>query len=152
MAGPARPQVLVVHGPNLNLLGFRDPSLYGPKSLEEVDKEIQNKAEQLGLVVKTFQSNHEGAILDFLHENRTWADGVVINPGGLTHTSIALMDALSALRLPIIEVHISNVHAREEFRRHSYVARIAQAQIAGLGTYGYLLALDGIKTILVEAM
>jgi 3-dehydroquinate dehydratase-2 len=146
----SQPQILVVHGPNLNLLGFREPNLYGNTPLEKLNEEIEERARRLEVTVKTFQSNHEGALIDCIHENRRWADGVIINAGGLTHTSVALRDALTAIRRPIIEVHISNIHAREEFRRHSLISDIVQGHIAGLGTYGYLLALEGMKRIVEE--
>jgi 3-dehydroquinate dehydratase II len=147
-----KPQILVVHGPNLNILGFRDPDLYGKKTIDKVNEEIEQKAEELELTVRVFQSNHEGQILDFLHENRLWADGVIINAGGLSHTSISLRDAVAALRIPVVEVHISNIHAREEWRSHSYIAQVAQGQICGLGTQGYLLALEGIEHMLAEVI
>jgi 3-dehydroquinate dehydratase-2 len=152
MPGGTNPQILVVHGPNLNLLGFRDPSLYGTKSLEKVNEEMEKRAGDLQMILKVFQSNHEGAIIDFLQENRSWADGVIINPGGLTHSSVSLRDALNMLRVPIIEVHITNIHAREDFRRTSLIVDIAQGHIAGMGTRGYLLALDGLKNMLVESI
>lgn len=148
----AQPNILVIHGPNLNLLGFREPNLYGVKPLDEVNAEIERKATELGMTLKIMQSNHEGALIDALQENRSWADGIVINAGGLSHTSVSLRDALTALRLPVVEVHVTNIHAREEFRRHSFIAEVAQGQICGLGTYGYVLALLGMKSILGEAI
>jgi len=147
-----QPNILVLHGPNLNLLGFREPNLYGAKSLEEVNAEIEAKATAIGTNVQIFQSNHEGGLIDLLQEHRSWTDGVIINAGGLSHTSVSLRDALVMLRLPIVEVHITNIHAREEFRRHSYVAEVSQGQICGMGTMGYLLAMDGLKVILEEAI
>jgi 3-dehydroquinate dehydratase-2 len=140
-------KILVLHGPNLNLTGFREPDLYGKKSLAEIDDEIHKTASDLGIEVRILQSNHEGVLIDTIHENRTWADGIVVNPGGLTHYSIALRDALTAVRLPVIEVHMSNVQAREEFRKHSVIGPIAVGTIAGLGLAGYTLALRGMLHI-----
>lgn len=131
--------VLIVNGPNLNLLGTREPEIYGKDTLEDViikTSEILGKA---GLNTVDFQSNHEGKIIDFLHENRN-AEYIIINPGGLTHTSVALRDALSGIAVPFIEVHISNVHAREPFRHHSYLSDIAESMIIGCGINGYPLA------------
>jgi 3-dehydroquinate dehydratase II len=137
-------KVLVLHGPNLNLTGFRQPDVYGKKSLEEIDSDIQVAAKNLNVELRIMQSNSEGILIDTLHEHRHWAEGVVINPGGLTHYSISLRDALVALRLPIVEVHLSNVHAREEFRRHSVISPITIGQIVGFGGDGYLLALQAL--------
>ncbi len=135
--------VLVVNGPNLNTLGTREPEIYGSTTLPEVEAALIAQGAAAGLSVDTFQSNHEGAILDRLHEAR--ADGtrfIIINPGALTHTSIALRDALAAAAVPFLEVHISNVHAREEFRRHSYLSELAVGGLFGFGTHGYHLAMD----------
>ena len=134
--------ILVINGPNLNMLGKREPGIYGHTTLAQVEQNIRTKASELGVTVEFFQSNHEGAILDYVHEHGPSSDGVVINGGALTHTSIALRDALAILSVPIVEVHISNIHAREEFRRTSYTAAAATGMISGLGLKGYLLALE----------
>jgi 3-dehydroquinate dehydratase II len=137
--GPRR--VLLLHGPNLNLLGRREPDVYGTTTLADVDARARALGAELGLEVDARQSNHEGALIDAVQEAMTDFDAVVINPGGFTHTSVALRDALAALPVPVVEVHISNVHAREAFRAHSYVSPIATAVIAGAGVLGYELAL-----------
>jgi 3-dehydroquinate dehydratase-2 len=133
--------VLVIHGPNLNLLGRREPEIYGNESLREVNRRLREKAQELGCRLTFFQSNCEGEIIDFLHDHRLEADGVIINPGGLTHTSVALRDALAAIGLPTVEVHISDISQREEFRRTSLIRDICIASICGKGIEGYLLAL-----------
>lgn len=132
---------LILHGPNLNLLGEREPGVYGALSMAEIDARLAVLAGELGVELRCAQSNHEGALIDLLHEARTWASGVVFNPGGYTHTSVALRDAVSAIRIPVIEVHLSNVHAREAFRHHSYLAPVCAGSIAGLGWRSYALAL-----------
>jgi 3-dehydroquinate dehydratase-2 len=136
--------VLVIHGPNLNVLGMREPGVYGDWSFERLQKEIELKAEGLGLEVDQFQSNHEGEIVDVIQAAAEKYSFIVINPGAYTHTSVAIRDALLAVALPVIEVHISNIHSREEFRRHSYISDIAKGVICGLGPAGYLLALQAI--------
>ena len=134
-------RVLLLHGPNLNLLGQREPEVYGTTTLADVDARCRTLGAELGLEVDARQSNHEGALIDAAQEAMTAFGAVVINPGGYSHTSVALRDALAALPVPVVEVHISNVHAREPFRAHSYVSPIATAVIAGAGVLGYELAL-----------
>ena len=135
-------KILVINGPNLNNLGRRDPGLYGVKSLADIEALIRQKALELDADVEFFQSNHEGAIVDYLQSAGGDAAGIVINAGALTHYGLSLRDALTDSRLPVVEVHLSNVHAREEFRQRSVIADIAVGQIAGLGWRGYLFALE----------
>ena len=146
MSEPLR--VLVVHGPNLNLLGAREPEIYGTTSLEEINAALTALAKERGAEVEFFQSNHEGALIDRIQEAPAFADGIVINPGGLTHTSVALRDALCATSLPIVEVHLSNIHGREEFRHRSFISGIARAVVVGFGAHGYSLALEGLLHLL----
>jgi 3-dehydroquinate dehydratase-2 len=143
--------VLVLHGPNLNLLGTREPEVYGSLSLKEIDQRLVEAGEALGVGVNTFQSNHEGALIDALHEARERYQGVIFNPGGYTHTSVALRDAVTAIGLPVVEVHLSNVHAREEFRRRSLIAPVCIGAIAGFGWRSYWLALQALVEVLKEA-
>jgi len=138
--------IVVVNGPNLNLLGKREPEIYGTRSLEDLNQVVRAKAGELGLDVTLFQSNDEGAIIDFLHQHAPGSAGVVINPGALSHYSLALYDCLQALALPVVEVHLSNIHAREEFRSRSVTARAARGVITGLGFVGYELALEFLAT------
>ena len=138
----------MLHGPNLNLLGTREPDVYGRVTLAEIDADLMAAAGTLDVEVETFQSNHEGALIDRVQAAREEASAIVINPGGLTHTSVALRDALAAVGLPVIEVHLSNVAAREEFRHRSLIAPIAVGQVVGLGAFGYRLALEAAAHIL----
>ena len=135
-------QILLLHGPNLNLLGTREPGVYGNVTLEKINTWAEQHARSHKAELRSEQSNHEGALIDILHVARNWADGVVFNPGAYTHTSVALRDAISAIALPVIEIHLSNVHAREEFRRLSHVSGKAAGSIIGLGLKGYELALE----------
>lgn len=136
------PTIAVLHGPNLNMLGRRQPEIYGRTTLAEIDAALRARADQAGLRLVCFQSNHEGALVDFLHGEGWEAAGIIINPGALTHYGLSLRDALAALSAPIVEVHLSNVYKREPFRHSSLVAPVATGQIAGLGWRGYLLALE----------
>lgn len=149
---PTPIKILILHGPNLNLTGFREPDVYGKKSLEEIDGEIMAAAPGLHADIRILQSNSEGTIIDTIQEHRKWADAIVINPGGLTHYSIALRDALTSVRLPVVEVHLSNVHAREEFRRHSVIAPVTVGQIVGFGGHGYILAIEAVKRLHAEVV
>lgn len=135
-------KILIVNGPNLNRLGMRDPSQYGSDTLADIETRISERAESLGVEVDFFQSNHEGEIVDFLQGAASDAAGLVINAGALTHYGISLRDAIADTGLPFVEVHLSNIHAREEFRHHSVMVSLAKGQIAGLGWRGYLYALD----------
>jgi len=129
--------IAIINGPNLNMLGTREPSVYGRQSLDDIERMLRELAKNLGVNVSFFQNNCEGALIDHIQGLRNDADFIVINPGGLTHTSVALRDALAAVSIPFIEVHLSNVHAREPFRRHSYLSDLAAGVICGLGPFGY---------------
>lgn len=139
-------KVAVIHGPNLGLLGRREPGIYGTDTLEDVDRALDAEAKAVGAEVESFQSNHEGAILDFIEEASARVDGFLVNPGALTHTSIALRDALCGVGLPFVEVHLSNTAAREPFRRHSYLSDVAAGVVFGFGVEGYLLGLRGLAS------
>ncbi|HVL19774.1 MAG TPA: type II 3-dehydroquinate dehydratase [Amaricoccus sp.] len=139
--------VLILNGPNLNLLGQRQPEVYGRETLADVERDCAGLAAELGLEVRFLQSNWEGQIVDWIHEGRGGASAVVINPGALTHTSVAILDALNAFEGPVIEVHISNVHRRESFRHHSYVSLRADGIVVGCGTQGYQLALRRVAVL-----
>ena len=140
MSTPRR--LLLVNGPNLNLLGTREPAIYGAHTLSDVEQVATDAAARRGFAVRAVQSNHEGVLLDAIHAARDDCSGIVINPGGWTHTSVALRDALAGVAIPVVEVHISNVHKREEFRHHSFISGIAEGVIAGLGVFGYSAALQ----------
>ena len=133
--------IQVIHGPNLNLLGKREPEIYGHDTLPQINEKLEREAAKAGAVVRAFQSNSEGALIDKIHNSRDWADVIIINPGAYTHTSIALRDAIAGVDIPTIEVHLSNVHAREEFRHHSYISPVTVGQIVGFGIQGYIMAL-----------
>ena len=138
-------KILILHGPNLNLLGSREPEVYGTETLADINAKIRSLGDELGVETDFFQSNHEGALIDRIHQARQdGVDGLIINPGGLTHTSVSLRDALSGVAIPTVEIHLSNIHSREEFRHRSFIAPIAVGQICGFGSEGYLLALKGL--------
>jgi 3-dehydroquinate dehydratase II len=143
-------KIAVIHGPNLNLLGLREPDIYGADTFADVNRKIEEHARRIGVEVQISQSNHEGVIVDTIQEAVNWADAIVINPGAYTHYSIAIADAIRGVRLPAVEVHISNIHAREEFRRHSVVAPTCVGQIAGFGTISYILGLDAAREIVLQ--
>ena len=143
-------RILLINGPNLNLLGRRSPDLYGPKTLPEIESLMSKRGDELGVTVDCYQSNSEGAIIEFIQGNAEQAQGIIVNPGALTHYGYSLRDALADSRLPVIEVHLSNIYAREEWRRHSVIAEIAKGQIAGLGWRGYLAALECLTDLVSE--
>jgi len=140
--------ILVLHGPNLNLLGQREPELYGEMTLSEINQKMKSTGDEMGLEVRAFQANGEGVLIDALHEARDWASGAIFNPGGYTHTSVALRDAIAAVELPVIEVHLSNVYAREEFRHRSLISPVCVGKIAGFGWRSYMLGLQALAWII----
>jgi 3-dehydroquinate dehydratase-2 len=146
------PRILVIHGPNLNLLGRREPEIYGRTTLDEINSQLAALGAQLGLALETFQSNHEGAIVDRIQQAAGVYDGLIINAAAFTHTSIAIRDALAMLKVPVIEVHLSNIHRREPFRHTSMTAGVVTGQILGLGAAGYALALRGLAEMVRPAV
>ncbi len=142
--------VLVLHGPNLNLLGERETAVYGQMKLDDLDYRLVEEGAALGLEIRTAQSNVEGELINELHEAKDWAEGVVFNPGGYTHTSVALHDAVAAISLPVVEVHLTNIAARESFRQQSLISSVCVGQVAGFGWRSYLLALRALVDILAE--
>ncbi|MBW7850854.1 MAG: type II 3-dehydroquinate dehydratase [Rhodospirillales bacterium] len=145
------PTVLILNGPNLNLLGVREPAVYGSDTLADIEAACRGHAGRMGMAVDFRQSNHEGVLVDWIQEARTRHAGIVINAAGYTHTSVAILDALLASELPVIEVHLSNIHQREAFRHHSYVSKAARGMICGFGAHGYLLALDAMARLIGPA-
>ena len=142
--------ILILNGPNLNMLGLREPEIYGRQTLDDIRALCESHAESHGLAVDFRQSNHEGELIDWIQQALKAHAGIILNPGGYTHTSVAIMDALRAVDLPAIELHLSNIHRREPFRRRSYVAQAVRGSICGFGAHGYLLALDGMRALLME--
>jgi 3-dehydroquinate dehydratase-2 len=143
-------KVLVLHGPNLNLLGTREPDIYGSMTLGDINTQLFELGKGFGAEIKCCQSNHEGALIDALQDAQSWADGVIFNPGGYTHTSVALRDAIAALKIPVIEVHLSNVYAREEFRHRSLISAVCKGKIVGFGWRSYTLALRALTDLLED--
>ncbi|MHA1151702.1 MAG: type II 3-dehydroquinate dehydratase [Alphaproteobacteria bacterium] len=145
------PRILILNGPNLNMLGIRQPKIYGAATLADIEAACLARAKDLGLTAECRQSNSEGELIGWIHAARDESQAVIINPGAYSHTSVAIMDALLAVDLPIVEVHLSNIHQREEFRHHSYVSKAAQGVICGFGPRGYIMALDALAAQLIES-
>ena len=145
------PSVMILNGPNLNLLGSRQPEVYGKTTLADINELCETAAQRLGLTIAFEQSNHEGILIDLIHAAKGIHGGIILNAGALTHTSIALMDAIASVELPVVEVHLSNIHAREEFRHTSYIAPVALGQICGFGAKGYEMALDALSEHLLKS-
>ena len=141
-------KVLIIHGPNLNMLGKREPDIYGKTTLDEINSSLQDLGNRLGLAVETFQSNHEGAIVDKIQQDAEIQNGLIINPAAFTHTSIAIRDAILLLNIPVIEIHLSNIYKREPFRHKSLISDIATAQITGFGVQGYSMALEALAKMI----
>ncbi len=137
-------EILVLHGPNLNMLGVREPEVYGTDTLDDINRSLQSAAADRGVALRILQSNHEGVLVDEIQQALEWADGILINPGAYTHTSIALRDAIVAVGLPVVEVHMSDIHTREKFRHHSYIEAVAIGQICGHGSDSYRLGLEAL--------
>jgi 3-dehydroquinate dehydratase II len=142
--------ILVLHGPNLNLLGTREPDIYGNLTLDEINRRLVALGRELQIEVRCLQSNHEGGLIDALQDARTWAQGVILNAGGYTHTSVALRDAIVAIEIPVVEVHLSNVDAREEFRHTSLISAVCKGKVSGFGWRSYMLGMRGLAEILLE--
>jgi 3-dehydroquinate dehydratase-2 len=148
MAQTQTKQILVIHGPNLNMLGKREPELYGSRTLPEIDRSIKDRARELDVEVSAFQSNHEGELVEAIQAAVGQISGLIINPAAFTHTSVAIRDAVLLLDVPVVEVHLSNIHKREPFRHHSYIADVATARITGLGPAGYIYALEALAEMI----
>ena len=143
-------KVLYLNGPNLNMLGIREPTIYGALTLKQIEHQVQEKAQELGIQIEFRQSNHEGSLIDWIHEASGIFDAIILNAGAYTHTSIAIRDAVSSIKVPVVEIHLSNVHAREEFRKKSFIAPVCAGVIAGFGAESYTLALISVSGLLAK--